>query len=123
MGGGNWQEVIGWVLGEEGKGEGWMRELKEERRKEEEKEIGREVGEKKGDREREGEGRREEGREEVVRIKERGMEKRDRRMGRMMERARGNGSTWRMRVCVRDGKGVNVSVTTLTDTIEILVIS
>lgn len=28
---GSWQEAVEWVLGEEGLGEGWMRELKEEK--------------------------------------------------------------------------------------------
>jgi len=29
---GSWQEEVEWVLGEEGEGEGWMREVKRERR-------------------------------------------------------------------------------------------
>lgn len=30
---GSWQEVVGWILREEGKGEWWMRLVEEERRK------------------------------------------------------------------------------------------
>ncbi|EZA52484.1 hypothetical protein X777_08600 [Ooceraea biroi] len=31
VGGGSWQGAVSWVLGQEGEGEGWMRELEEER--------------------------------------------------------------------------------------------
>lgn len=32
--GGSWQEAVGLVLGEEGEGEEWMREIEEERKRE-----------------------------------------------------------------------------------------
>jgi len=31
VGGGSWQEAVGWALGEDREGEDWMRELEEER--------------------------------------------------------------------------------------------
>lgn len=36
--GGSWQEVVGLVLGEEGEGEEWMREIEEERKRQGERE-------------------------------------------------------------------------------------
>lgn len=32
----SWQEVVNWILGEEGEGEWWMREVEEERERGEE---------------------------------------------------------------------------------------
>jgi len=42
-GGGGWQEAVTWVLGEEGEGEVWMREVEEERKR-----VRRERGEQEG---------------------------------------------------------------------------
>jgi len=42
-GGGGWQEAVTWVLGEEGEGEEWMREVEEERKR-----VRRERGEQEG---------------------------------------------------------------------------